>query len=191
MRKFEQQHSETPASWTDERVELLKKYLHDGLSSSVIAMRLGGITRNAVIGKISRLGLRTNNRPGHQPKFTIRQTRTTERGNHVKGTRSFNKPGIQQMAEIAEKTRDCNLLLVASPLPAPSCQPGLAPLNLHLLDLLPHHCRYAVNNADRGEPHLFCGHERIEGSPYCSFHHSRCYAGVSTRRPALPMRRAA
>ena len=44
-------------TWTDERVELLKKLWADGLSASQIAAELGGITRNAVIGKVHRLGL--------------------------------------------------------------------------------------------------------------------------------------
>jgi GcrA cell cycle regulator len=44
-------------SWTNERVELLKKLWGDGLSASQIAGELGGVTRNAVIGKVHRLGL--------------------------------------------------------------------------------------------------------------------------------------
>jgi len=44
-------------TWTDERVEQLKKLWADGLSASQIAGELGGITRNAVIGKVHRLGL--------------------------------------------------------------------------------------------------------------------------------------
>ena len=44
-------------NWTDERVELLKKLWQDGLSASQIAAELGGVTRNAVIGKVHRLGL--------------------------------------------------------------------------------------------------------------------------------------
>ena len=45
-------------SWTDERVEQLKKMWLDGLSASQIAGELAnGITRNAVIGKVHRLGL--------------------------------------------------------------------------------------------------------------------------------------
>ena len=44
-------------SWTDERVELLKKMWGDGQSASQIAKELGGVTRNAVIGKVHRLGL--------------------------------------------------------------------------------------------------------------------------------------
>jgi hypothetical protein len=44
-------------SWTSERVDLLKKLWLDGLSASQIAAELGGVTRNAVIGKVHRLGL--------------------------------------------------------------------------------------------------------------------------------------
>src|SRR5881392_518328 len=49
---------ERPAmSWTAERVETLKKLWADGLSASQIANELGNVTRNAVIGKVHRLGL--------------------------------------------------------------------------------------------------------------------------------------
>jgi len=44
-------------SWTDERVETLKRMWSEGQSASAIAKELGGVTRNAVIGKVHRLGL--------------------------------------------------------------------------------------------------------------------------------------
>src|SRR5438094_9450001 len=44
-------------SWTDERIERLKKMWHDGATASQIADGLGGVSRNAVIGKAHRLGL--------------------------------------------------------------------------------------------------------------------------------------
>lgn len=50
-------------SWTDERVELLKKLWVEGQSASQIAKQLGGVTRNAVIGKVHRLGLSNRNTP--------------------------------------------------------------------------------------------------------------------------------
>ena len=50
-------------SWTDERVETLKKMWGEGQSASQIAKELGGVTRNAVIGKVHRLGL--SNRVGN------------------------------------------------------------------------------------------------------------------------------
>lgn len=51
-------------SWTDERVETLKRMWSEGQSASQIAKELGGVTRNAVIGKVHRLGL--SNRAGSE-----------------------------------------------------------------------------------------------------------------------------
>lgn len=51
------------ADWTDDRIEQLKSLWTEGLSGSKIAAALGGITRNAVIGKATRLGL-----TGHRPQ---------------------------------------------------------------------------------------------------------------------------
>ena len=61
-------------SWTDERVEELKKLWAEGLSASQIATRMGGVTRNAVIGKVHRLGLSGRGRPTRtaRPK-TVKQ----------------------------------------------------------------------------------------------------------------------
>src|SRR3978361_1408663 len=47
----------TVLTWTDDRVEQLKKLWEGGLSASQIAAELGNVTRNAVIGKVHRLGL--------------------------------------------------------------------------------------------------------------------------------------
>ena len=49
-------------NWTDERVELLKKLWAEGLSASQIATQLGGVSRNAVIGKVHRLKLSARGR---------------------------------------------------------------------------------------------------------------------------------
>src|SRR5829696_2799775 len=76
-------------SWTDERVELLKKLWSDGLSASQIAAELGGITRNAVIGKVHRLGLsgRAKSPSSSAPRVRkprshmMRVSRTSMRGN--------------------------------------------------------------------------------------------------------------
>lgn len=51
-------------SWSDERVETLKKMWGEGQSASQIARELGGVTRNAVIGKVHRLGLSNRNGAG-------------------------------------------------------------------------------------------------------------------------------
>lgn len=54
-------------SWTDERVETLKRMWAEGQSASQIAKELGGVTRNAVIGKVHRLGLSNRIEGEEQP----------------------------------------------------------------------------------------------------------------------------
>ena len=65
-------------AWNDERVDLLKKLWSDGLSASQIAGRLGGVTRNAVIGKVHRLGLSgratTSRMKSHRPRTRAQST---------------------------------------------------------------------------------------------------------------------
>lgn len=61
--------------WSEERVALLRKLWTEGLSASQIAKQLGGVTRNAVIGKVHRLGLAgraTPSRPAKRPVRTAR-----------------------------------------------------------------------------------------------------------------------
>ena len=63
--------------WNDERVELLKKLWADGLSASQIAAQLGGVTRNAVIGKVHRLGLSGRAKTPSSSVPRVRKPRTT------------------------------------------------------------------------------------------------------------------
>lgn len=53
-------------SWTDERVEMLKRMWAEGASASQIAKELKDVTRNAVIGKVHRLGLSNRVLPGEE-----------------------------------------------------------------------------------------------------------------------------
>ncbi len=50
-------------SWTDERIDRLKTMWENGLTASQIADELGGVSRNAVIGKAHRLGLKSRPSP--------------------------------------------------------------------------------------------------------------------------------
>ena len=60
-------------SWTDERVETLKKMWAEGQSASQIAKELGGVTRNAVIGKVHRLGLSNRVGPGGKEEEEVEE----------------------------------------------------------------------------------------------------------------------
>ena len=61
--------------WTDERVEVLKRLWLEGLSASQIAKQLGGVTRNAVIGKVHRLGLSGRAAPSQPTRPAFRAPR--------------------------------------------------------------------------------------------------------------------
>ena len=74
--------------WTDERVELLKKLWADGLSASQIAAELGGITRNAVIGKVHRLGL--SGRAKSPSSSAPRPRKARSSGSHDAGSPSLD-----------------------------------------------------------------------------------------------------
>ena len=64
-------------AWSDERVAVLKKMWLEGNSASEIAKVLGNITRNAVIGKVHRLGL--SNRDTNVSKSGARTPKVTKR----------------------------------------------------------------------------------------------------------------
>ena len=55
-------------AWTEDRVEILSKLWAEGLSASQIAKELGEVTRNAVIGKVHRLGLSGRAKPSNPTK---------------------------------------------------------------------------------------------------------------------------
>ena len=65
----------TVLTWSDERVEQLKKLWEGGLSASQIAAELGNVTRNAVIGKVHRLGLSGRAAPSHPSRTTFKAPR--------------------------------------------------------------------------------------------------------------------
>ncbi len=61
-------------AWTEDRVEQLKQLWSEGLSASQIATRMGGVTRNAVIGKVHRLGLAGRATPtAPKPKIVMNE----------------------------------------------------------------------------------------------------------------------
>jgi GcrA cell cycle regulator len=176
-----------PEGWTPDRVERLKKLWAEGFSANDIAMTIRNVSRNAVIGKIHRLNLpkrelRKSTKPGSIIKRRNRPPLRTvfdATPNNVHHT----NPKVKQMRAIAEQTRAVPVIKTA-PLPAPV--PGLAPLNLSLLELGPTSCKWAVNEPPKGEQFLFCGHQRKDGSPYCEFHHSRAYQKPSAYTPKRP-----
>lgn len=89
-------------SWTPDRVEILKKMWSEGQSASQIAGELGGVTRNAVIGKVHRLGLsnrgatsvkeQKSEHPKEKPKSPKVQTSSANSQKISNGPRKSNTP---------------------------------------------------------------------------------------------------
>ncbi|SMX39311.1 GcrA family cell cycle regulator [Maliponia aquimaris] len=110
-------------SWTDERVELLKKMWSEGQSASQIAKELGGVTRNAVIGKVHRLGLsnRAGTTPAPQPEAPKPEAKSQPPG---KPAKPQPKPAAANKPEPAPEPRPQQPAetVAAAPAPAPVTQ---------------------------------------------------------------------
>ncbi len=160
-------------SWTDERVELLKKYWGEGLSASQIAGRLGGITRNAVIGKVHRLGLSgrstTTRLKSSRPR---RQVVTTKRVNKAKLPNSGN-PILQALYNDADPYIS----------PAEEIEIPLEERK-SLQDLTENSCRWPIGDPQTPEFH-FCNGQKVPGLPYCEHHSKRAFHVPQARKRKL------
>ena len=148
--------------WDDERIALLTRLWTEGLSASSIASRLGGVTRNAVIGKVHRLGLST---PAPAPKVKrpakaadVARRRPPSQSRPVKGASPAQKP-------VARPTPAPKPRLVV--FPKPEAAPAAA--RVTLLQLKDHMCRWP--EGDPKTPDFrFCGARRAGDLPYCARH---------------------
>lgn len=154
----------TSSTWTEERTEELGRLWAIGLSASQIASRLGGVTRNAVIGKVNRLGfLVRNNR--------IRRKLRTRPVKRPRPKKVLRLPLHENPLWTPHKL---DLRHGIEPLPAAHDDPSLSVVALD--DLEPHHCRWPVGEPMRG----FCGCKRIAGLPYCEAHAGRAFRVAAT-----------
>jgi GcrA cell cycle regulator len=144
-----------PDSWTASRIEQLKTYAASGLPMRDIARKLG-ITRNAVLGKLRRLGLPLGRQPN--PDGTPHKRRPVPRVAKIQLFDGWRKP--------RQSRREA---------PGPSLVPGLCDLPLEpaaapvtIGGLLPHHCRWPLG--EPGVDMLYCGAAKLEPYSYCDRH---------------------
>ncbi|MGA9951461.1 MAG: GcrA family cell cycle regulator [Xanthobacteraceae bacterium] len=158
-------------SWTDERVELLKKLWSDGLSASQIAAELGGITRNAVIGKVHRQGL--SGRAKSTSSAAPRQ-RKARAPSHM--LRSIGRPAIRGNTALAHAY---DIEAEAEP----ELIDNIIPIGQRrtILELNEQTCRWPVGDPSSGD-FFFCGGNTIGGLPYCAYHSRVAYQPASDRR---------
>lgn len=151
--------------WTDERIQTLKTMWLEGKSTAEIAAALGGLSRNAVIGKARRIKL---------PRHSVKNTNAATQRRHgnsgqpkanfiaIKAARNKIRPPTREVGTDAGDGTDVTHLL-------------------GIMDLTDTTCRWP-----QGDPLLpgfgFCGHGIKEGSVYCAKHSARAYGGYGVGR---------
>lgn len=166
-------------NWTDERVELLKKLWSEGLSASQIATQLGGVSRNAVIGKVHRLKLSARGRTSSaQPR-----AKKTPVSN---GTKTTTRPTRTVTATIGATALAAQFDVepVARQVLRPTAN-VVIPISrkLALIELTERTCKWP-NGDPLSEEFNFCGNEAGESGPYCGYHSKVAYQPVSERKRA-------
>ena len=164
----------TAASWTEDRVGALKKLWLEGQSASQIAKTLGGgVTRNAVIGKVHRLGLSGRAAPSQPARTTFPRAATRPRP--AAPAAPAQAPSAPRRIEAAAPRP----VMVAQPVaPAPTPElPGTATV----LTLGAHMCKWPIGDPSSRE-FSFCGRRASEGV-YC-VEHARVAYQPQVRRGA-------
>jgi GcrA cell cycle regulator len=173
-------------NWTDERVELLRKLWAEGLSASQIAAQMGGVSRNAVIGKVHRLKLSGR---GKQTSSQPRAKKPTATGSSVRTSsvprQSTSGPRVSShthaigatalKADYEVRAVSATVLEFVPALVAPE------PKRIKLVELSERTCKWPIGDP-MAQDFAFCGHESGDAGPYCQFHAKLAYQPASDRR---------
>ena len=198
-------------AWTDDRVETLKRMWSEGASASQIAKELGGVTRNAVIGKVHRLGLSNRNADADAKPEPAKPEKPKAAKPEAAKTPEPKKPAPETPAADDEDDDDeprtmaavpqgANVTPLRKPLmagqplpPQPSANEispeALAKVNavektakkISLMELTERTCKWPVGDPAT-EDFWFCGLPVQQGKPYCEAHVGVAFQPMSSRR---------
>ena len=140
-------------SWTDDRVALLKKLWGEGKTAAEIAKELGGVTRNAVIGKAHRLKLSNRVSPIQQNKKVTPPKPQNQNAQHAPA-----QPR-KRVKEFVDDGRE----------------------RVPLADLKAGQCRWPIGDP-REKNFGFCGCKALPGLPYCLEHSQVAYQPATRNR---------
>ena len=155
------------SNWTDTRVETVKTLWLDGLSAAEIARRMGGTTRNAVIGKVHRLGLKGRGTPA-EPGRVRRAARPIE-------PRAKRQPKPVR-AHVPAPPRG---IFICEPAPVRMDAPG----SETVLTIRGSQCRWPIGDPS-SESFTLCGRNKERGA-YCCEHGQLAYRGAPVLATSL------
>ena len=186
-------------SWTDDRVEILKKMWGEGQSASQIAKELGGVTRNAVIGKVHRLGLsnRTTTGAAAAPVAAAPAAPKAE-AKPKPAPRPEPKEKVEEVAETPAPKPNlparAKIIPAGQPLPPQPSANEISPealakvseiekksKKIGLMDLTERTCKWPVGDPATDD-FWFCGLPVQQGKPYCEAHVGVAFQPMSARR---------
>ncbi|MDI7776072.1 GcrA family cell cycle regulator [Asticcacaulis sp. EMRT-3] len=147
-------------SWTDERVDTLKKLWQDGHSASQIAKQLGGVTRNAVIGKVHRLGLSGRAAPSQPTRPLYKPARPARTVAASPERTAAHAPAPRRTEPVISRPVTSN-----APVTPYVESPGTATV----LTLGAKMCKWPIGDPST-DGFSFCGRVSSEGAPYCVEH---------------------
>ncbi|SLN50258.1 GcrA cell cycle regulator [Pseudoruegeria aquimaris] len=196
-------------SWTDERVEILKKMWGEGQSASQIAKELGGVTRNAVIGKVHRLGLSNRTGGGGTAKPAAKEKPAAKPAAKAKPAAApkpapaaaaaapqAEKPAPKPAApeKVAATPARKQIIPAGQPLPPQPSANEISPealesvrqvekkaKKLSLMELTERTCKWPIGDPAT-EEFWFCGLAVQPGKPYCEAHVGVAFQPMSSRR---------
>lgn len=196
-------------SWTDERVETLKKMWAEGQSASQIAKELGGVTRNAVIGKVHRLGL--SNRVGGKaegdpPEDTANEAPAAPQPAPKAAAQPKPAPAAAEPARAPDPEPRAaqqapaptpirkQIIPAGQPLPPQPSANEISPealasvrevekkaRRLSLMELTERTCKWPIGDPATDD-FWFCGLAAQPGKPYCEAHVGVAFQPMSARR---------
>src|SRR5260370_13137419 len=167
-------------NWTDQRTELLKTLWAEGLSSSQIGGELG-LTRNAVIGKVHRLGLSGRIKSAAPPPREPKRGRS-----HVSHYNGGPKP---QRTDVTPFKGPSDLSVETH---APAPIKNIIPIDRRcsILELTLDNCHWPIGDP-RSRAFFFCGAKSLRCLPYCGYHSRMAYQPEADRRRERQLARAA
>jgi GcrA cell cycle regulator len=155
--------------WTEDNVALLKQLKDEGLSGQEIAIEFGKLgfplTRNAIIGKLNRLGLSQPQAERTAEYHRRRAERAAQ--NRVK------RHTVHRIHQKRVRRRE------PEPEPTPEIQ-GPDAAHVTLLELEERHCRWPIGDPCKAD-FRFCGADNT-GNSYCPWHSRMAYTPVPVRR---------